>query len=48
MKTYLIKITMLDGSRGRCHGIYTDGFDAISDVLTTFPEAKCISARRLP
>lgn len=47
MRTYLIKITMSDGSRGRCHGIYADGFDAVIDVLTTFPEACCISARRV-
>lgn len=47
MRTYLIKITMADGSRGRCHGIYADGFAAVIDVMTTFPTATRISARRV-
>lgn len=48
MKTYLIRITMPDGSRGQCHGLYADGFDAVIQTLTHFPEAQRISARRLP
>ena len=47
MRTYLIKITMPDGSRRRCEGIYADGFDAVIDIMTTFPTATRISARRV-
>jgi hypothetical protein len=47
MKTFRITITMPDGSQGRCMGIYSDGFAAVIDVMTTFPDAKRISARRL-
>lgn len=48
MKTYSILITMHDGSQGRCLGIYSDGFDAVIQTMTTYPDAKRISARRLP
>jgi len=47
MKTYAIKITMQDGSQGRCYGLYSDGFEACIQAMTNFPDAKCISARRL-
>lgn len=47
MKTYLIKITMMDGSQGRCYGLYSDGFNAVIQALDNFPDAKRISARRL-
>lgn len=47
MKTYLIKITHLDGAQGWLYGLYTDGFAALLDVMTNFPDAKRISARRL-
>lgn len=47
MKTYLINITMVDGSHGRHYGLYTDGFEAVIQAMTNFPEAKRISARRL-
>ncbi|MDD5031295.1 MAG: hypothetical protein PHH58_17670 [Rhodoferax sp.] len=48
MRPYLIRITMPDGSQGQHHGLYTDGFAAVIYALTTFPDAKRISARRLP
>lgn len=48
MKTYLIRITMPDGSNGHHHGLYADGFAAVIYALSTFPDAKRISARRLP
>jgi hypothetical protein len=48
MKTYLIHITMPDGSHGRHNGLYVDGFDAVIHALDLFPDAKRISARRLP
>ncbi len=47
MKTYRIIITMPDGSQGRCLGLYSDGFTAVIDVMTTFPDARRISALRL-
>lgn len=47
MKTYLIKITMADGSQGRCYGLYSDGFEAVIQTMTNFPQARRISARRL-
>lgn len=47
MKTYLIKITMTDGSQGRCYGLYSDGFNAVIQAMENFPDAKRISARRL-
>lgn len=46
MRSYLIQITMADGSTGLHHGLYVDGFDAVISALETFPEAKRISARR--
>jgi hypothetical protein len=48
MKTYLIKITHGDGIQSWMYGLYSDGFDAAIDVLEMFPDAKRISARRLP
>ena len=47
MRTYLIMITMHDGSQGRHNGLYADGFDATIQALTLFPDAKRISARRV-
>lgn len=47
MKTYLINITMGDGSQGRCYGLYSDGFAAVIEAMTSFPAALRISARRL-
>jgi hypothetical protein len=47
MNTYLINITMGDGSQGRCYGLYSDGFEAVIQAMTNFPEAQRISARRL-
>jgi hypothetical protein len=44
MNIYRIKITMTDGSRGTCHGIFTDGFEAVTQVMADFPQAKSISA----
>jgi hypothetical protein len=48
MKTYSILITMPDGSQGKCLGIYSDGFNAVIEAMTNFPQAMRISARRLP
>lgn len=48
MRSYLIHITMPDGSQGRHHGLYTDGFEAVIHAIEHFPDAKRISARRLP
>lgn len=47
MRAYLILITMPDGSQGKHHGLYEDGFDAAATALALFPEAKRISARRV-
>ena len=46
MRSYLIEITMPDGSQGQHHGLYPDGFAAVIQAMTTFPDAKRISARR--
>lgn len=48
MRTYLILITMCDGAQGQHSGLYADGFDAVIYALDTFPDARRISARRLP
>lgn len=48
MRTYLIQITMPDGSQGRCYGLCSDGCAAVIQALENFPDAKRISARRLP
>lgn len=48
MHPYLIKVTMPDGSQGQHHGLYADGFDAVISAINHFPDAKRISARRLP
>lgn len=47
MRSYLIQITMADGSQGQHNGLYSDGFEAVIQAITTFPDAKRISARRL-
>ena len=47
MKTYAIQITMPNGWQGSCYGTYSDGFDAVIQAMTTFPEACRITARRL-
>lgn len=47
MRRYLVYITMLDGSQGRHHGMYADGFDAAISAIEYFPDATRISARRL-
>ncbi|WP_219211894.1 hypothetical protein [Variovorax boronicumulans] len=48
MKTYLLRIVMRDGSIGEHHGLYADGFDAVIVAMENFPEAKRISAMRVP
>lgn len=45
MRIYLVTITMQDGSRGRHHGIYANGCDAIVRALDLFPGVARISAR---
>lgn len=47
MGRYQITITMADGSQGRHHGLYSDGFDAVIHAMDLFPDARRISARRL-
>jgi len=47
MNKYLIRITMRDGSHGRHHGLYTDGFQAVITALDNFPDAMRISATRV-
>lgn len=47
MRTYRIHITMPDGSLGRHYGLYSDGFEAVIQAMTNFPEACRISARRV-
>lgn len=47
MRTYLVRITMPDGSIGEHNGLYEDGFAACICALESFPDAKRISARRL-
>lgn len=44
MNIYRIKIVMPDGSRGTCQGNFTDGFEAVMQVMADFPGAKAISA----
>jgi hypothetical protein len=48
MKPFVVTITMQDGSQGRHVGIYPSGSDAVIAAMSTFPDAKRISARRLP
>jgi len=48
MKTYRITITLPDGTQDGGLGIYSDGFNAVIDAMTNFPNAKRISARRMP
>ncbi len=48
MRTYTMTITQQDGTQLRCLGIYSDGFNAIVAAIDNFPNAKRISARRLP
>lgn len=45
MKAYLVTITMLDGSRGRHHGLYDSACTAIVCALQAFPDALRIAAR---
>lgn len=47
MNTYRITITMQDGSQGRHLGIYSDGFTAVIEAITNFPDAQRISAKRI-
>lgn len=44
MNIYRIKITFRDGRCGRCHGIFSDGFEAVMQVIADYPEAKSVSA----
>jgi len=48
MRNYTMSITQEDGVQLRYLGIYSDGFSAAIDALETYPNAKRISARRLP
>lgn len=44
MNLYRIKITMPDGSKGKCYGLFKDGFEAVLQVFADFPQARAISA----
>ena len=46
MRSYLIQITMPDGSQGEHHGLYPSGCEAVIFAMGFFPLAKRISARR--
>lgn len=48
MRNFTMTITQADGVRLRYLGIYSDGCTAVIDAIDTFPNAKRISARRLP
>ncbi len=48
MNTYRIRIRMPDGSQGNCLGLFSDAFAAILQILEDFPDAKSITARRVP
>jgi hypothetical protein len=43
MNIYRIKITMPDGSKGTCHGIFSHGCEAAVQVMADFPEARRIA-----
>lgn len=48
MKKYQVTITMPDGSQGEHYGVYEDGFAAVIAAIGAFPQARRVSARRLP
>ena len=48
MKIYLVFITLPDGARLRIYGLFSDCFGALLAAMEGFPDAKRISARRLP
>ena len=47
MRSYLIQVTHRDGSVGHHHGLYSDGFEAVIETMSTFPNARRISAQRI-
>lgn len=47
MAIYRITITMADGSRGRCLGLFADGFEAVLQTLADYPDARSVSALRV-
>lgn len=47
MSLFAITITMPDRSRGRCTGIFSDGFAAVVQTLDHFPGAASVSALRI-
>ena len=48
MRTYQIIVTMPDGKQNKHIGIFECGVDAAIDAMEKFPEARRISARRMP
>jgi hypothetical protein len=44
MNLFRIKITMSDGSLGKCYGLFKDGFEAVMQIKADFPQAKTVSA----
>ncbi len=47
MRSFLILITMPDGSQGQHHGLYMDGFAAAIHAMDLFPDAMRVGVRRL-
>lgn len=47
MRTYLVTITMADGSQGEHQGLYACGIDAVIKALEQYPEARRVSAKPL-
>jgi hypothetical protein len=44
MNIYRIKVTMPDGSKNTVHGIFSDGCEAVVQVLADYPQATRIAA----
>ena len=44
MAIFRIKITMPDGSKGRCTGLFASGSEAIVQTLADFPDARTVAA----
>ncbi len=47
MRSYLVTVTMPDGSQGEHHGLYACSIDAVIVALEVFPGALRVSARPL-
>ena len=47
-RRYKVTIVMSDGSIGEHEGIYADGFEATTNALESFPQARRVSAKVIP